>query len=393
MAVPFYIVDPSTIHASTGFRFSGSAWTQLAPPAGYLSTSQSLKTLAALPADPLLVYMVRADVNALMRSSDGGATWTEEPMPTFTDGVILPQSTRSLWTRAPGEVHLLNNRPIAADLDQPGVWRTTNDGVTWTRIIPFTGPAFSTAGGDMALGTSKLFYAELVSQALVGGQFDYTWEFNRANLDGTGIETWATHTFNTLDHKDPFRILLRAVSDDFVLAAANIADSNVADTEPQGLLWQIDASGITDVRPSAILSPWDLLPLTATRWLAVGTTQLSDDVLVYRTDNAGGSWSLMTTIPWLQGFNGSATQDTWFMLSAPSPAVPDEVVMLGYASSEVQHIVWTSTDGGATWTSMVNTADPFDGTSWAVTNTGGLASVAPPSVSVAIPSRLATIVG
>jgi len=94
-----------------------------------------------------------------------------------------------------------------------------------------------------------------------------------------------------------------------------------------------------------------------------------------------------------KGFAANGYSDQFFMLSAPRPAVPDEVVMLGNASGSVQQIVWTSTDGGATWTSMPNTADVF-GTAWAVTAPGGLAAVAQPlPPQVAIPSRLATIVG
>src|SRR5262252_799712 len=389
MPPAFYILDVST-QPATGFHYDGTAWTQLAPPVGFTSTSGFYKTMAAIPGSPLTVYMAMAGVDALLISTNAGASWTAQSMgayPGLTDSVF------SLWARAGGEVYLLNNRPVAVDLPEPGIWKTTNNGVTWTRIIPFTGPAFSTAGGAMALGVNKLFYAELATQTPVGSDYDYGWTFNRANLDGSGVEVWATHTFSTVNHFDPYAILLRAISDDFVLAVANVHLSTVAATDPQGLFWKIDASGITDVRPPAILVPWDLLPLTATRWLAVGTTHATDDVLVYRTDNAGTSWSLMTTIPALQGFAANGYSDQFFMLSAPRPAVPDEVVMLGNASGSVQQIVWTSTDGGATWTSMPNTADVF-GTAWAVTAPGGLAAVAQPlPPQVAIPSRLATIVG
>jgi hypothetical protein len=331
-----------------------------------------------------------AGVDALMISSDGGTTWTEQSMSAYPG---LTDSVYSLWARVAGEVYLLNNRPIAANLPEPGIWRTTNAGVTWTRIIPFTGPAFSTAGGAMALGLNKLYYAELVTQTPVGSDYNYGWTFNRANLDGSGVEVWATHTFSTVNSQDPYAILLRAVSDDFVLAAANVRNSTVASTAPQGLLWKIDATGITDVRPPAILKPWDLMPLSASRWLAVGTSQTTNDVLVYRTDDAGVSWSHTTTIPAGQGFAANGYTDQFFMLSAPRPSVPDEVVMMGYASGNAQQIMWTSKDGGATWASMVNTADVFDGTNWAVTAPGGLAAVIESPLLAAIPSRLASIVG
>ena len=392
MAFPFYILDTPAV-SNVGFRFSGTTWTQFAPPLSHITTPNAyVRALAAVPAEPLLVYMIRGDVNALMSSTDGGASWTETTMPTLPRR--LSESAMSLWAEAPGDVYLFNHRPEPGSV--AGIWHTVNGGVTWAHIISLPCPAFTTAGGYMCLGINKLFYAELTSQVMnppASSEYDYLWSFKRANLDGSGIETWATHTFSTIDNKDPLAILLRAVSDDFVLAAANVRDSIVADDEPQGVLWKIDATGITDVRPAAILSPWDLMPLTATRWLAVGTTQTADDVLVYRTDNAGTSWSLMTTIPDMQGFATSGYQDEHFMLSAPRPSVPDEVVMMGYASDTVQQNVWTSADGGATWTSMLNTADPFDGVNWAVTATGGLAAVCSPVVSIPIPSRLAAIVG
>ena len=304
-----------------GFHFDGSTWTRFGPPPTGDPTAgnYNVSAAAAVASAPLHVYAVEADTNVLSISSDGGLTWTQRTitgLPTSPTPAIF-----SLWARAVGEVYLLEARGNAG---MDGIWRTLDDGVTWARIVPFS-LGLNGFGSHMAVGTSKLFYAVHLSTS------PDTWHINRCNLDGTGIETWASHTFTP--GGVTAGILLRAMADDFVIATKFPSGA----AAPVGFVWKVDASGITDVRPSGLNRPWDALPLTVTQWLAVGGVSTSpfEDVQVYRT-----------------------------------------------------------TDAGATWTSVVNAADPLDDFGdWTVFGPGGMASVCPTVVTVSIPSRLATIVG
>jgi hypothetical protein len=401
MPPPFYTINEE----QAGFRYSGTAWTQYGPPLSSTTGNPDdvsiwLSAAATVQGDPLKLYVVRNGTRTLYRSTDGGATWTVITM----GGLPATCQIFSLWARADGELLLHQGRRHTS---YDGIWRSTDNALNWTRIIAFdTGPGGTTAfrSGYLALGLSKMFYARCTSQSASGATRPHsaTWTFNRCNFDGTGIETWATVTLtetqDTLGNwgRLPNAFVVHAYGDDLMLVASAEADQNMLDSV-RGVLWKIDASGQSDVRPGGIAACWELLPLTATRWLAVGTPSLSStEVRVYRTDNAGGSWSLTHTIASTEGFAFSGAPDSYYLINVSDPSVPDDVVMLGHAGSSVQQIVWTSEDGGGTWASMVNTAEPIDiFGDWTVLGPGGLATIAPYPVVVtaAIPARLATIVG
>lgn len=379
MSVPFYMHDDQ----QSGFRYDGTTWTRFGAPSSPGSGFNFASALAAQPAvSPTLVYAV-SGADTLVRSNNGGATWTSQ-----TTEDLSFNGLSNMWARTTDDLYVVNN---TGDPEVSGIWHTLDGGATFTRMIAFPLDfSFHGGGGYMAIGEHKLFYAEAVSRTPVGGFDQYQWAFRRANMDGSGIETWATHTFTRQYLQEPYSIKLRACNDDFVLASALIRDTTaLAPTMPlQGLLWKIDAAGITDVRPSAIQRPWELIPLTAAQWIAVGTSQTSNDVLVYRTTSAGSSWSLVTTIAAAQGFAANGIADVYCMLSVPRPTVPSEVVMLGHANGAVQHSVWISTDSGATWTRVMNPITPYPDL------VGGLAMVCPaPPPLVSIPARLATIIG
>lgn len=165
-----------------------------------------------------------------------------------------------------------------------------------------------------------------------------------------------------------------------------------------GLLRRVDADGtVTDLRPPTMRRPWDVLPLTATRWIAAGALpedpSISQPITVVRTDDAGGSWSTLQTIPVEQGFNADNTygvQDNSTLLATRTPGSVTHLGMMGTASTTQQQIIWTSDDAGTTWIDRLNTAD----TSTGLSRAGFLITGPVPAVpAVAIPSRLATIVG
>jgi len=256
-------------------------------------------------------------------------------------------------------VFLFNNE--TSDTEQ-GIWRSTDDGTTWTQLATVVGPGF------MSLASSKLWYAAFGTTNV---------DFKRCNLDGTGTEILA----NVAQVGYGGRYLVRALNDDLCLFTSRAAAQ----------VYLVQPSGMSAIGPATFV-PWDAIPLSATTFVAVGTASLSGgDVLVYRTTNSGSSWTLVKTIDVLEGFGFTGSPDSYFMIDAAGPSRAD-LVMTGYADNAVQQNFWISSDAGLTWIKILNEADPFDGSSWAVDNPGGV--VARASVpSVAVPSRLATIVG
>lgn len=346
-----------------GFHYDGSTFTHFGSP-----LSGAVNAAASVVSSPSQVYAIKFGLGkTLSISTDGGLTWIERAIAPLS---AVATDIYSLWAPAVGEVYFAYTRGVGfptPSLD--GIWRTLDDGVTWSRIVALTETGF---GVHMAVGLTKLFYAVCVSASPFGSP---TWAFRRCNFDGTGVETITTHTFPF-----PPALLLRAISDDFLLASG---------------LYKIDATGVSDISPFGTNRAYDAVPLTASEWVAVGAEVIAGEphnVLVYRTTNAGSSWTLVTTIPDNQGFALSA-RDNYFMVSAPQTAASSDVVMLGNAAFDVQQIFWISTDAGVTWSQLINTADPNPG--GAARGPGGLASVCPVPIApmVAIPSRLATIVG
>jgi hypothetical protein len=116
-------------------------------------------------------------------------------------------------------------------------------------------------------------------------------------------------------------------------------------------------------------------------------------VLVYRSTNAGGAWTLEKTIAAIDGFAVNGAHSSYYLIDAAPPSKVD-LVMPGNAAYNIQQFFWVSSDAGLTWTALVNEAVPKDESDeWMVYGPGGL--IARPVIApmVAIPSRLATIVG
>jgi hypothetical protein len=348
-----------------GFAYDSTVlptpWRQLA---GAPATVPDAGWISALTTDqnnPDKVYAVWHNDTYLRISLDAGTTWSRS--------VIFPSSGTSFPFPGPlvyclqarsGQVFLFNNIDSDADC---GIWRSTDDGATWNQLTTESGP------GYMSLASSKLWWAE--RDAI--GDID----FKRMNLDGTSRETLGHVTFYG------GRYITRAFDDDLCLFTSY--------GEPS--IYCITPSSIVNICPSGFV-PWDTLPLSASVFLAAGTaTTSSTDVLVQRSVNTGTSWNLVTTITSAEGFALNGTTDSYFMLDASTPARTD-VVMAGNAASDVQQLFWISADAGLTWTSLVNAADPVDGSGgWLVYGPGGVIARPAPLPRVAIPARLATIVG
>ena len=370
--VGFYLRDEN----QRGFAYGGPSigWSQFGVPAGTVPNPGWISAITSPVADGDRVYAVWVDSNLLQNSADRGATWAASAiggLPSFPAPSIF-----SLFARA-GEVHLLEDR---ANDSMDGIWRSANDGASWSRIIAFQEQALGVSGsGFMDTGDTKIWYAVKTAQTNSTGAS--TWSFRRANRDGSDIEMlggWSYPGPIMASHH-----IVRAFGDGFALMTTHRGNS----------ILRVDPSGVTYVRPSSLARPWDAMPLSATTWLAVGTSLTASNVLVYRTTDAGATWTLVTTIPSLQGFARRGAPDSYWMVDA-AVEDPNTVYMLGNADSNVQQIVWESTDGGISWAQLLNAAEPQDEWGdWTVYGPGGIFARGVPLVVTAAPSRLATIVG
>jgi hypothetical protein len=344
-----------------GFAYDDPGWRQLAPAPATVPDPGWISALTTAQDNPDTLYAAWYNDPYIRISVDAGASWSRSvSFPAVAGGAPYPGPlVYSLQARA-GQIFLLNNQNTDA---HRGIWRSTDDGTTWTQLTNVSGP------GYMSLASTKLWYAERDDI----GDID----FKRMNLDGTGIEVRGHQAFYG------GRYIVRAFDDDLCLFTGY----------GEQTIYRITPSGLLNICPSGLV-PWDALPLSASVLLAVGTASTSTyDVLVQRSVTAGASWTLVQTITALEGFAQTGTTDSYFMIDASAPA-RTALVMAGNAYSDVQQLFWISSDAGLTWTSIVNDAELQDGSgNWLVLGPGGV--IARPAVqpTVAIPSRLATIVG
>jgi hypothetical protein len=188
-----------------------------------------------------------------------------------------------------------------------------------------------------------------------------------------------------------------------------LTNFRVDQVHPSGWMLRVDAGGsVTDLNPSSLRRPYDVLPLTATDWILAGAeaSLLNEPhpVTVAVSDDAGSTWSVTETVPADQGFNcvGLGSYNTGPLLAVRTPGSTTEIAMSGAAlgplsiddsTPELQQLIWTSDDAGATWASLLNTADTITIGTGSL-HTPGFVLTGPLYVPpVAIPSRLATIVG
>ena len=254
--------------------------------------TQSIGAIAVAPSDPNVVYvgsgegLVRPDLsvgNGIYKSVDAGKTWTHLGL---DDAQQIP--ALAVDPRDP-------NRVFAAVLGHPygpsaerGIYRSTDGGRTWQRVVS---KDESTGGADIAIDPSNpdIVYASLW-EAREG-----PWEDNN-EFNGT-----SGGLFKSTDNGNTWHPLTKGLPQD--LSQIHIA-----------------------------IAPSDSRRLYATISTASGA------LWVYRSDDAGESWSQITTDPRASGRIGGG--------DLPIPKVDPKDRDLVYVASTV---TFRSTDGGKTW--------------------------------------------
>jgi photosystem II stability/assembly factor-like uncharacterized protein len=255
-------------------------------------STQSIGAIAVAPSDPNIVYvasgegLTRPDLsvgNGIYKSFDAGKTWTHLGLNNAQQIPALAVDPRD------------PNRVFAAVLGHPfgpsderGIYRSTDGGQTWQKVISKNE---NTGGDDVAIDPSNpdVLYASMWEVR------EGPWEDNN-EFNGTG-----GGLFKSSDNGNTWRPLANGLPKD---------------------LSQIHIT----------IAPSDSRRLYATASAASGALG------VYRSDDAGETWSQITTDPRPSGRIGGG--------DLPIPRVDPNDPDLVYVASTV---TFRSTDGGKTW--------------------------------------------
>lgn len=359
----------------TGYNFSDL----------YSAGVTALSQAAVARDDPATIYVFDFQGQVFGRSSTAGATWTTL---TSVPWSASAECVTSLVCHATGDIHLFQRDPLVGP---QGIYRSTNAGTSWTRILAIPASDQESRGGGIAMGSTRLWYAES-NTPLVGGVLPpstFLYDIKSSNWDASGIVLHGTIDGGDAGWGVAGGGKLRALDDTFCLAVANTS----------GRVFKITSAGvITDISPSFVSgeAPWDVAIFDANTYVVAANAASTTDVPVYRTTNGGTTWTLVQTIPSLEGFveRGSPR----FVLMDVVPGSTTVGYMYGLAQAPpndpIQQYVWKTVDAGLTWTSFRNLAALTDGSgNYLDFGFGGVLAAAPPQPRVAISSRLATIVG
>ncbi len=293
----------------------GATWTGIT--AHGLGIGLFILTAAGGASGNDILYVASATV--LKRSGDGGATWST---------ITTPSLSNIDWVEvAPDGTVVLGYDAVFSV--------STNDGASWSSFAP------TDANWPMSAGTAKFWISNFNSTALV----------NRANLDGSGGESIAlASVWNSL-------AVPHAVSDSIALIVSSPFGSD------DNLLDKVVGTTPTNIAPAGALSPnrwWDAASPDGTTIIAhIWDKNVNGDDTgeLWRSTNGGSSWTKVADDVDLQpGSN-------WPSL-AFDPGDPTKCYAMGgqYQENYARGIpaqIFSSTDGGATWSGAAIDAAEF----------------------------------
>jgi uncharacterized repeat protein (TIGR01451 family) len=270
--------------------------------------------------------------SVIERTTDAGAHWAQLPDPypngttdiavDPTNGALYANTFHALYRSADGSgsdwaplaahpldcgghalIQVLPTTPRAIYLGCNSLWRSTDDGVSWTNVQSAV-PTGSQTIQALAIDPS--------GRTIVVGYYESTY----ASTDGG-------QTFTHDPGYDSLDSLVVDPSDPMVVFATRTTFPYVVESRDGGLTWGDASAGMSTYRAySPALDPF----APSTVWMA------ASEIGVQRSTDAGASWSAA----------GALGRDALTIL--PDPAAAGRLYAGTFAGVE------TSTDGGATWT-------------------------------------------
>lgn len=268
-------------------------------------------SIATDPVNPNNVYIAAGTYTnswttqngAILRSSDRGATWQRTMLP-FKLGGNMPG-------RGPGERLVIDpNRNSVLYLGAPsgnGLWRSTDSGITWSRVTSFPNP---------------------------GNYVQDPADPNGYLTDNQGIY-WITFDKRTGTPGNTTQTIYVGVAD---------KGTSIYRSTDGGTTWSAVPG-----QPAGFLPHKGVLD-TVNGFLYVaysdkGGPYDGEHGDVWKLNTATGAWTLISPIP------SSNTNDNFFGYSGLSidRQNPNTIMVTGYSSWWPDTQIWRSTNGGATW--------------------------------------------
>jgi len=306
----------------------GATWTEVS--AGSAWTPRRGQSVVAMP-DGSIVLMGGTDTvygyrNDTWRSTDDGATWAEVDVSVGWS----PRLSMSSVAMPDGSIVLMGGWDGSAVPDKNDVWRSTDDGATWTEVNANANWPGRSAATSVAMPDGSIVL--MGGAELITGYSNDIW---RLAPEGSNAEN-PMHTYTT------------AGTYSVALQAYNAGGYN--STQKTGYVT------VTFGRSSAPTAGFTGTPTSGSAPLAVSFSDLSSG------SPTGWAWFFGDenyTEPWTE-VNASAAWPA--REDASSVVMPDGSIVLmgGLGTSASLNDVWRSTDEGKTWTE-VNTSPGWSG--------------------------------
>ena len=335
------------------FKTEAQTWSPIGPApmnsGFYGGVSGRVTSLAVDPTNSNIAFAAAAG-GGLWKTTDGGTTWNPvtDNFPRLSSGSVAidPNNPSTIYIGT-GEMNFnIDGYP------GEGIFKSTDDGASWSQVMSFTNSGALYYVGKIAVASNSTVYAAGyydVYKSTDGGQ---TWD----ELD---------LTFNPVSGNSPGAV------DDIAVDPTNpnviyvsygstwSGDSTsygVHKSTDGGSSWAWLTSGLPPAdqisRVSLAIAPSNNQILYAgINGNKPGSTT-EDTNRVYKSTNAGASWTLLPSVSSTTDFGGN--QGWYNNLVAVDPLHPDTVYVGGID-------FWRSADGGQTWTNLTNGYGTFNG--------------------------------
>ncbi|MHA6530035.1 X2-like carbohydrate binding domain-containing protein [Paenibacillus sp. BAC0078] len=307
----FNQTEPNLIYARTdiggAYRWNQatSSWISISDAVGWIDWNKNgVDALATDPVDPDKVYMATGtytnswDTNGqIMRSSDRGNTWQSTPLPFKVGGNMPGRSAGERLVIDPNK----NNILFFGARSGNGLWKSTDSGVTWSKVSSFTNVGTYVQNPNIEYGS------DIVGLSWI--TFDKT----------TGTPGHATQTI--------------------YVGVADTANSVYRSTDG-GATWSAVPGQPTGYLPHhGELSSTGDLYITYSN--GVGPYDGSKGQ-VWKLNTASGAWT---------NISPTSGTDNWYGFGglALDAQHPNTLMVASFNAWWPDEVIFRSTDGGATW--------------------------------------------
>jgi photosystem II stability/assembly factor-like uncharacterized protein len=296
-----------------------------------------VRAVAGVPSQPNVFYMAQVN-GGVWKTEDYGHTWT----PIFDDQPTGSVGSIAVAPSDPNVVYVGSGEGLQRpDLSVgDGIYKSTDAGLTWTHLGLRDGQQIPQVAVDPR-DANRILVAVAghpygpneergIFRSADGGKTFEKVLFKDENVGGADV------LFDPQNPDIAYASLWEARQGPWENAAWNGGGGGIFKSTDNGKTWRQLAGGLPDLIVQANLA---IAPSLTKRLLASVATPTG--VNLYRTDDSGDSWTIVTKDARPAGRIGGGD------LSVPrfNPKNPDVV----YVASTVS---WKSTDGGSTWSAF-----------------------------------------